>query len=72
VDLPAGYSVNMVGGGAVQYAGGAPMLACGVVQIDMQVPDGAASGPLLLTPQMCTNGGLTCTSQETGSTIYVK
>jgi uncharacterized protein (TIGR03437 family) len=72
VDLAAGYSVNMVGGGTVQYAGGAPTLACGVVQINMQVPVGAASGPLLVTPQVCTNPGLTCTSQETGSVIYVK
>ena len=72
VDLAAGYSVNMVGGGTVAYAGGAPTLACGVVQINMQVPAGAASGPLLLTPQVCTNGGLTCTSQETGSIVYVK
>jgi len=71
VDLAGGYSVNMVGGGTVQYAGGAPTLACGVVQINMQVPAGAASGPTLLTPQVCTNG-LTCTSQETGSIIYVK
>ena len=62
----------MVGGGTVQYAGGAPTLACGVVQINMQVPLTAASGPLLLTPQVCTSGGLTCTSQETGSIIYVK
>jgi uncharacterized protein (TIGR03437 family) len=72
VDLAAGYSVNMVGGGTVEYAGGAPTLACGVVQINMQVPAGAASGPLLLTPQVCTNGVLTCTSQETGSIVYVK
>jgi len=63
----------MVGGGTVQYAGGAPLLACGLVLINMQVPATAASGSLLLTPQVCTtNGGLTCTSQETGSTIYVK
>jgi uncharacterized protein (TIGR03437 family) len=72
VDLAAGYSVNMVGGGTVQYAGGAPTLACGVVQINMQVPAGAASGPLLLTPQVCIDGGITCTSQETGSIVYVK
>jgi uncharacterized protein (TIGR03437 family) len=72
VNLAPGYSVIMVGGGAVQYAGAAPTLACGVVQIDMQVPASAASGPLLLTPQVCTNGGLTCTSQETGSLVYVK
>jgi uncharacterized protein (TIGR03437 family) len=71
VNLAAGYSVNMVGGGTVEYAGGAPTLACGVVQINMQVPAGAASGPLLLTPQVCTGGGI-CTSQETGSIIYVK
>jgi len=36
------------------------------------VPAGAASGPLLLTPQVCINGGITCTSQETGSIVYVK
>ena len=72
VDLAPGYTVNMVGGGTVQYAGAAPTLACGVVQINMQVPAGAASGPLVVTPQVCTNGGLTCTSQPTGSIIYVK
>jgi uncharacterized protein (TIGR03437 family) len=70
--LAADYSVNVVGGGTVEYAGGAPTLACGVVQINMQVPASAASGPLLLTPQVCINGGLTCTSQETGSILYVK
>ena len=72
VDLAAGYSVTMVGGGTVQYAGGAPALACGVVQINVQVPVSAPSGPLLLTPQVCINGGLTCTTQQTGSIIYVK
>ena len=72
VDLAPGYIVNMVGGGTVQYAGAAPTLACGVVQINMQVPADAASGPLLVTPQVCTNGGLTCTTQPTGSMIYVK
>jgi len=72
VNLAAGYTANMVGGGMVQYVGGAPTLACGLVQINMQVPAGAASGPLLVTPQVCFNGGLSCTSQPTGSFIYVK
>jgi len=70
--LPATYSVNMVAGGTVQYAGGAPLLACGLAQINMQVPAGAASGPLLLTPQVCIDRGFSCTSEGTGSTIYVK
>ena len=72
VNLAAGYTAVLSGGGTVTYAGGAPLLACGVVQIDMQVPADAVPGPLLLTPGACTNGGNTCTGPQTGSILYVK
>ena len=72
VNLAAGFTVQMQGGGPVLYAGGAPTLACGVVRIDMQVPTGVLSGPRVVTPEVCTNGGNTCTGPQTGSTIYIK
>jgi len=72
VSLAADYTVQMEGGGSVPYAGGAPMLACGVMQINMQVPADAVQGPLLVTPGVCTNGGNTCTGPQTGSIIYIK
>lgn len=72
VEISSTYSVVMNGGGTVQYAGAAPTLACGVTQINMQVPLNASAGPLLLTPQVCNNGGLTCTVGLTGAIIYVK
>lgn len=49
------YSVKIVGVGSVQYAGGVPILACGCRSIRNCLV-GAASGPLLLTPQVCING----------------
>ena len=72
VELPSAYSVVMVGGGAVQYAGSAPTLACGVTQINMQVPPTASPGPLLITPGVCTNGGNTCQGVPTGAILYVQ
>ena len=36
----------------MRYAGSAPTLACGVVQINMQVPANAAPGALALTPEV--------------------
>lgn len=62
----------MVGGGAVQYAGSAPTLACGVTKISMQVPPTASPGPLLVTPEVCTNGGNTCQGVQTGAILYIK
>jgi uncharacterized protein (TIGR03437 family) len=72
VEIPSTYNVVMNGGGTVHYAGAAPTLACGVTQINMQVPLSAGAGSLLLTPQVCNNGGLTCTVAFTGAAIYVK
>jgi uncharacterized protein (TIGR03437 family) len=71
-NLVAGYSAVMVGGGTVSYAGAAPLLACGVTQINMQVPASAASGPLLVTPGVTWNGGLSGQGVPTGSILYVQ
>jgi uncharacterized protein (TIGR03437 family) len=72
VGLSTTYSVVMTGGGTVQYAGAAPTLACGVTQINMQVPLTTSPGPLLITPGVCTNGGNTCQGVPTGAIIYVQ
>ncbi len=72
VELPPAYSVVMLGGGPVQYAGSAPALACGVTQINMQVPPTASPGPLLITPGVCTNGGNTCQGVQTGAILYIQ
>jgi uncharacterized protein (TIGR03437 family) len=51
------------GAPVVLYAGGAPTLLCGIVQINLQVPLNAPSGPFLLAPSY--NPGH-------GSTIFVQ
>jgi uncharacterized protein (TIGR03437 family) len=52
-----------VGAPVVLYAGGAPTLLCGIVQVNMQVPLNAPSGPFLVAPNY--NPGH-------GSTIFVQ
>lgn len=65
VNLAPGISVMILGGGPVQSAGGAPELACGVVQIKMQVPLDAPPGALLLHPQ-------SVMKQPDGTTSFVR
>jgi uncharacterized protein (TIGR03437 family) len=61
----------VVGNGAlVQYAGGAPTLLCGVVQINLAIPPQAPPGPFLL-PIRALMAGHSVTSQV-GATIVVK
>ena len=50
------------GAPVVLYAGGAPTLLCGIVQINMQVPLNAPSGPFLVAPH----------DPGRGSTIFVQ
>jgi uncharacterized protein (TIGR03437 family) len=76
VDLAPGLSVVMTGGGTVQYAGGAPTLACGIFQINMQVPLGAQPGALTINPEaVLTDPDGTSHSVDpstNGAIIYVK
>jgi uncharacterized protein (TIGR03437 family) len=77
-NLAADLSVQMIGAAgesyAVQYAGGAPTLACGVEQINMQVPTGQPPGALLVSPQVTiTSGGaMSFVQNQVGSIIYIK
>ena len=59
-----------VSGGDVQYAGGAPTLLCGVVQINLVVPMRATPGPLFLSIQAAT--GSSFVNSAVGTTIAVK
>lgn len=76
VNLAPELSVVIWGGGAVKYSGGAPGLACGVVQIDVQVPLDAAPGARMLQPELVMtrpNGVMTfADSSVSGTIIYVK
>jgi len=76
VNLAPGFSVNVRGGGPVLYAGSAPTLACGVIQINMQVPVDAKPGALLLNPESVFTGpdGTVSFVDPSGrpSIIYVK
>jgi uncharacterized protein (TIGR03437 family) len=44
-------SPAILGGGPVQSAGGVSGLACGIIQIRMQIPPTAQSGPLIVNPR---------------------
>lgn len=76
VNLAAGLSVKMLNGGPVTYAGGAPGLACGVFEIDMQVPADAQPGTLLLFPEMVSINSagtpVAAYDQNGGSLLYVR
>jgi uncharacterized protein (TIGR03437 family) len=53
----------------VQYAGSAPTLVCGIVQINFQVPVNAAPGAYSFSPWIAGNGTI---GSLTGATIAVK
>jgi uncharacterized protein (TIGR03437 family) len=55
-----------------QYTGGAPGLACGLVQINMQVPATAASGALVVSPRVYFNNGNSYYGTLTNSILYVR
>lgn len=55
-----------------QYTGSAPSLACGLVQINMQIPATATSGPLVVSPRVYFNDGNSYYWTQTNSVIYVQ
>jgi uncharacterized protein (TIGR03437 family) len=71
VNLESDLTVILKGqGGPIQYAGSAPTLPCGVVQVNMYVPADAAPGPLTLIPWEMQ--GQSTVEPEWTSIIYVK
>jgi uncharacterized protein (TIGR03437 family) len=65
VATPLAYTgTAFVGAPVIQYAGAAPDLLCGIVQINLQVPLDAPSGPYLLNSISA--------GRSTGSTIFVQ
>src|SRR5579883_688341 len=74
VNLAQGMSVN-ISGGTVTYAGSAPGLPCGVIQINVQIPFDAPPGPRTMNPesQQNLNGRISVVDPSaSGSFIYVK
>ena len=53
----------------VKYAGSAPTLVCGIVQINFQVPENVAPGAYSFSPWIAGNGTI---GSPTGATIAVK
>jgi uncharacterized protein (TIGR03437 family) len=74
VNLAPDLTVVLNGGGPIQYAGGAPTLACGITQINMEVPMDAPSGPLLIFPWvgMPFPTGIGFQESDVGAFIYIK
>jgi uncharacterized protein (TIGR03437 family) len=76
VYLASGYSTVINGNSsiAVQYSGGAPLLLCGVVQINVQIPAGTPPGNFGIYPWAEFHGGNLYTASEsnTGATVVVK
>jgi uncharacterized protein (TIGR03437 family) len=74
-DLGAGLSANIYGGDVV-YAGSAPYLPCGIVQINVQIPMDAAPGPRTMNPEsmMVSPDGTRSfvDPSANGSIVYVK
>jgi len=54
---------------SVTYAGSAPTLVCGIVQINFQVPENVAPGAYSFSPWIAGNGTI---RSPTGATIAVK
>jgi uncharacterized protein (TIGR03437 family) len=72
VNLAADLSVMMLGGGPVQYAGSAPTLACGITQINMQVPVDATPGALRITPEAVLAPQQDGPASNVASFIYIR
>jgi uncharacterized protein (TIGR03437 family) len=77
VSLAQGFAVAIDAGGSlstVSYAGSAPTLLCGVVQINMKVPAEWVSGIYLLRPWSVVSlqNGTATSESLIGSTIFVK
>lgn len=76
-NLALGVTVTINGSGAaprVEYAGGAPTLLCGVVQVNVVVPIQTPSGPFGVVPwwQRRIGGDATGVQNNIGATIVVK
>ena len=76
VNLATGYSMTIDGQAsiAIQYIGGAPLLLCGVEQINIQIPPGAPSGNFAIYPWAeYQSASLNVSSQAAiGATIVVR
>ena len=57
-------------GTVVQYAGGAPTLLCGVVQLNLVIPPQAPPGPFLLPIRVLMDGH--SVTSQVGASITVK
>jgi uncharacterized protein (TIGR03437 family) len=71
-NLGGGLSVQVMNGGPVLYAGGAPTLACGIFQVNMVVPANKPAGMLGIVPQVFLPGGLTFSESGMNSFVYIK
>ena len=70
-NLVLGSIVVNSGAVPVQYSGSAPILPCGVAQINVRIPDTAASGAYPMNLNLRRSDG-TSFSGNVRSTIYVK
>jgi uncharacterized protein (TIGR03437 family) len=64
-----------VAGTPVLYAGSAPALACGIVQLNFQVPTGIPTGTYSFVPTSSITlpaGGISAVIGTIGASIYVK
>ena len=71
-NIAGGLTVEIEYGGPVQYAGGAPTLACGIFQINMLIPTDKPPGVLAISPQVVFNNGLSYTGSDVQSLVYIK
>jgi uncharacterized protein (TIGR03437 family) len=77
VNLALGVSVGLNAGSPgpqVQYAGGAPGLLCGAVQVNIMVPSQTPAGPFEVTPwaELTNGNSLSGVGSGIWSTILVK
>jgi uncharacterized protein (TIGR03437 family) len=74
--LAAGYSTTINGSTSIPvlYSGGAPLLLCGVMQINMQIPAGTPSGNFPIHPgaEYSSGNQNSATTSMIGATVVVK
>lgn len=75
-NLAAGFSTVIDGQNSifVAYSGAAPLLLCGVMQINVQIPLGTPPGnfPIYPTAEYQSGNSLTASESNLGATIVVK